>query len=75
MRSKNAFKYWGTHISPGSIISISFNTYNELFIKYLNFIDNKYIKFSEGDTLFLTVNGKKQTPLNPATALVRFQFM
>ena len=57
------------------MLSISFNTYNEFFIKYLGLIDNKSIKYSEGDTLFLTVNGKKQTPMNPATALVRHQFM
>ena len=57
------------------MLSLSFNTYNEFFIKYLGLIDNKHIRFSDGDTLFLTVNGKRQTPMNPATALVRHQFM
>ena len=59
----------------GQIPSIPFNAYTDIVAKQLNLVDNKVVKYAESDTLFLTVNGNKKTPLNPANALVRFQFL
>ena len=59
----------------GQIPSIPFNAYTDIVAKQLNLVDNKVVKYAESDTLFLTVNGNKKTSLNPANALVRFQFL
>lgn len=59
----------------GNVFSIAFNTYNEVVIKQLALVDGSIVRFAESDTLFLSVNGNKKTPLNPANALVRFQLM
>ena len=59
----------------GQIPSIPFNAYTDIVAKQLNLVDSKVVKYAESDTLFLTVNGNKKTSLNPANALVRFQFL
>ncbi len=58
----------------GTIPAIPFNGYNDTVAKQMSLVDNRSVKFAESDTLFLTVNGNKKTPFNPANALVRFQF-
>lgn len=71
---REAFKYQAGQTMSGHIPAIPFNGYNDTVAKQMSLVDNRSVKFAESDTLFLTVNGNKKTPLNPANALVRFQF-
>jgi NLR family CARD domain-containing protein 3 len=74
---KSAYKYLagvGTG-SGGGVFSIPLNCYTD-FVKQIDLVNGKDIRFAESDTLFLTQNKRNKTSyLNPGVALVRYQFL
>ena len=61
--------------SGGGVFSIPLNCYTD-FVKQIELVNGKDIRFAESDTLFLTMNKRsKNHYLNPGVALVRFQFL
>ena len=74
---KTAYKYLsgvGTG-SGGGVFSIPLNTYTD-FVKQIDLVNGKDIRFAESDTQFLTMNKRsKNSYLNPGVALIRFQFL
>jgi hypothetical protein len=61
--------------SGGNVFAIPLNCYTD-FVKLVGLVDGKDVRFSDSDTLFITLNKRgKNTPLNPGVALVRFQLL
>jgi hypothetical protein len=74
---KSAYKYLsgvGTG-SGGGVFSIPLNCFTD-FVKQIDLVNGKDIRFAESDTQFLTLNKRsKPSNLNPGVALIRFQFL
>lgn len=74
---KSAYKYLsgvGTG-SGGGVFAIPLNCYTD-FVKQIDLVNGKDIRFAESDTIFLTLNKRsKNSYLNPGVALIRFQFL
>lgn len=75
---KEAYKFFsalGTGTS-GSAFAIPLNSFHD-FMKQINLVDGKVIKFAENDLLFYQMNktGGEATFLNPGVALIRYQFL
>ena len=64
-------------ISPlGHIFSIPLNSYTDFFVNKTGIVDNKTLKLPDVDRSFIATNYMdKKIPLNPSTALVRFEFL
>lgn len=74
---KSAYKYLsgvGTG-SGGGVFAIPLNCYTD-FVKQIDLVNGRDIRFAESDTLFLTMNKRnKNSYLNPGVALIRYQFL
>ena len=73
---KIAYKYLsGIATGSGGVFSIPLNAYTD-FVKQIDLVNGKDIRFAESDTQFLTMNKRsKNSYLNPGVALIRFQFL
>lgn len=72
---KDSYKYLSAIGFGGNVFSIMLNAYTD-FVKQVNLVDGKIIAFATSDTEFITMNKRsKNTPQNPGTAIVRYQFM
>ena len=73
---KIAYKYLsGIGTGSGGVFSIPLNAYTD-FVKQIDLVNGKDIRFAESDTQFLTMNKRsKNSYLNPGVALIRFQFL
>lgn len=74
---REIFKYQSAIATSANspTFAIPLNFYTE-FARVTDILSGKEISVSESDTLFLTMNKRtKASPLNPGTALIRFQFV
>lgn len=69
------YKQQASYGSAGQVYSISLNSHTD-FVKSIGLIDGKHVNISLSDTEFVSINKRnKPSPLNPAQALVRYQFV
>jgi hypothetical protein len=59
----------------GNVFSLGLNSYTEIVKEQMSMVDGDNLKTADCDRMFITVNANKRTPLIPANALVRYQFL